>query len=60
MNRDDRLGLRRDLRFDLIDIHAERIVTIDKDGRRANFGNRAHRRDKGVGSRDDLVTMADP
>ncbi len=61
VNRHDRLGLRRNRRLDLADVHQE-IVVPDIDENRAGAENLdgRNRRHRGVRHRDDLVARANP
>ena len=60
VHRNDGLGLRRDLRLDLIDVDVVgRGVDVDEHHLRAGHLDRLGRGDEGVGDRDDLVTRAD-
>ena len=59
MHGNDRLGARRDGRFQERDIHAEIVLAIDELRYRPGIGNRADRRNERVGRGDDLVTWSD-
>ena len=59
LHRHDRPGFFGNRGLDVIDIHAERVVTIHQHRRRTGFGNRAYRRDKGIRGGDDFISMAD-
>jgi hypothetical protein len=58
MHGNDRLGARRDGRFQVRDIHTEIVLAIDELCHRTGIGNRSDRRNEGVGRGDDLVAWS--
>ena len=58
MHGNDRLGARRDGRFQERDIHAKIVLAIDKFRHRAGIGNRTDRGNERIGGGDDLVAWS--
>ena len=59
MHADDADGARRDQRFDVRQIHDERVVNVGEHRLRAEVDQRLHRRKRRVAGHDDFVARPD-